>query len=194
MSRILNAARVALGWSVVSCGAVVFFAALGARMVREYGEPGDWDHTIATDGTRLWQVWALLCVFGTGAVLIANAWSDRPHWWLLAPPITGFVLVALHTRAWHDRLLAEQAGPRTYIAQIPVRPPTGPAFDEHGFPLTLEPVTRIYGMQIPGGMEIVITASAIAAGLTIILMLLYVIEDFTAGRRWFPEQGAASIS
>lgn len=176
MVRLLDLARLVVGWSIVLVGMVIVVTAQGARCVRQYGEPGKWGTTTATDGLRHWQAWALLCVLGTGVVLIAVLWADRPRWWLLPISIAGFVFVAANANAWHDRLLAEQAGPRTYLSEVPIRPPSGPIVDERGFPLHFESVKRVYEMRIPGGIEVVMVASFVAAGLTTALMLLFVLE------------------
>lgn len=183
MLRLLYLVRVVLGWSIVLVGVVIVMTAVGARVVRQYGEPGQWGNTTATDGLRQWQAWALLCVLGTGLLLIAVVWPNRPRWWLLPVSIAGFVFVAVNANAWHDRLLAEQAAPRTYVAEVPVRPATGPIVDERGFPLHFESVTRVYEVRIPGGIEMVMVASAIAAGLITVLMMLFVVEEALRRRR-----------
>lgn len=183
MLRLLDLARIVIGWSIVLVGVVIVVTSAGARVVRQYGEHGNWGNTTATDGIRQWQAWALLCVLGTGFLMIAVLWGNRPRWWLLPIAVAGFVFVAVNANAWHDRLLAEQAGPRSYVAEVPVRPPTGPTLDERGFPLHLESVTRVYEVRIPGGIEVVMVASAIAAGLITVLMLLFVVEEALRRRR-----------
>jgi len=183
MLRLLDLIRVVLGWAIVLVGMMIVVTAAGARVVRQYGEYGNWGNTTATDGIRQWQAWALLCVMVTGVVLIAVLWADRPRWWLLPISIAGFVLVALNVNAWHDRLLAEQAGPRTYVTDVRVRPASGPIVDERGFPLHFEAVTRVYEMRIPGEIEVVVVSSFAAAGLISILMLLFIAEDLLRRRQ-----------
>ncbi len=187
MLRLLDLIRVVLGWAIVLVGMVIVVTAAGARVVRQYGEHGNWGNTTATDGIRQWQAWTLLCVLGTGLLLIAVLWADRPRWWLLPISIAGFVLVALNVNAWHDRLLAEQAGPRTYVTDVPTRPPIGPIVDERGFPLHFESVTRVYEMRIPGEIEVVMVSSVVAAGLISMLMLLFIAEDLLRHRQPRPE-------
>ena len=183
MPRLLNLVRVVLVWAIVLSGVVIIVAAVGARVVRQYGEHGDWGNTTATDGLQPWQAWALLCVLGTGVLVIAALWGNRPRWWLLPIAVAGFVLLAVNANVWHDRLLAEQSGPRTYVAEIPVRSPAGPALDERGFPLHYESVERVYEMRVPAGIEAVMVSSFAAAGLVSLLMLLVIADDLLRRRR-----------
>ena len=183
-TRILELIRIVLGWSIVLVGLVIFVTAfIGARAVRQYGEMGQWGATTATDGLRWFQGWALLCVLGTGAVLIAAVLPRGPRWWLLPLPIAGFLFVASNTSDWQRRLLAEQANPRTYSTQIPVRATDGgPTLDAMGHPLHFETVTRTYDLHIPGGLDVMIFGSLIAAGLLALLMVVWLIEDVSRRR------------
>ena len=193
MPRLLNLVRVVLVWAIVLSGVVVIVAAVGARVVRQYGEHGDWGNTTATDGLRPWQAWALLCVLGTGVLVIAALWGNRPRWWLLPIAVAGFVLVAVNANGWHDRLLAEHSGPRTYLVEIPVRPPVGPTQDERGFPLHFESVERVYEMRIPAGIAVVMVSSFVA-GLISLLMLLVIADDLLRRRRPEPEPIVVAVS
>lgn len=182
--RVLDLVRIVLGWSIMLVGAAIVVTAFGARTVRQYGEMGQWGATTATDGIRWFQGWALLCVLGTGIALIAALWGERPRWWLLAMPIGGFLLVARNTDAWHQTLRDEQAGPRTYPAEIPVRAPDGgPTLDAMGRPLHFEIVTRTYEIRIPGELDVLILGSLVAAALVALLMALGLVEAWGARRQ-----------
>ncbi len=181
--RILGLVAAVLGWSIVFVGAVIAVTAVGARTVRQYGEPGQWGATIATDGIRWFQGVTLLCVLGTGMVLIAAALADLPRWWLLPLPIAGLLFVAGNTSNWKRDLLDEGAGPRSYPAEIPVRASDGgPTLDAMGRPLHFETVTRSYEINIPEGLDVMIVGSVIVAGLIALLMVLWLIEHVSRRR------------
>lgn len=183
MWRLIDVIRVSLGWSIVLVGLVIIVTALGARTVRQYGEPGDWNATTATDGLRNWQGLVLLAVLLTWVVLIVVLVAERPRWWLLLAPIGGFLWAAVSTDAHRQGLLAEQAGPRTYQTDIPIKPPSGPIVGEDGFPLHFQTAVRVYDLRIPAGVELVADGCLAMAGLALLLMLIWLAEDVVRRRQ-----------
>lgn len=182
MGRLLDVIRIVLGWSIVLVGALIVVAAFSSRVVRQYGERGDWGATTATDGLRNWQGWVFLAVLLTWVVLVVLIVSERQRLWLLLVPIGGFVWAAESTRAHFHSLLAERAGPRTYLAEVPVKPPFGPIVDERGFPLFYDSVVRVYDVRIPAGIEFVAVGCLAMAGLTALLLIVWGGEDLVQRR------------
>lgn len=182
MERIFGRTRVLLGWALIATSLVVLAVALGARTVRQYGERGDWGATTATDGLRNWQGWVFLAVLLTWVVLVVLIVSARQRLWLLLAPIAGLVWAAESTRAHFHSLLAERAGPRTYPAEVPVKPPFGPIVDERGFPLFYDSVVRVYDVRIPAGIEFVAVGCLAMAGLTALLLIVWCGEDLIQRR------------
>lgn len=191
MIRLLDLTRLAAGWSLVLTTLVIGLAAFRARTVRVYGETGQWGTTTATDGFRHWQGWVFLCVLVTWVILLVIVWSERERWWSLLVPSVGFVLVALNTNVYLRRLLVERAGPRTYEAQVPIKPPSGPILDERGYPLLFQTMTRVYDIRIPDGIEVVVAGSLVAAGLSTLVLLLWALDALL---RRSPRKPAAAMA
>ena len=176
--RWLDRTRLLAGWALVLTSLVIAPVAVNARVVRQYGEPGDWGATTATDGLRNWQGWVLLAWVVLGAIVM----SERRRWWLLLVPIAGFFWAAINTDAHLDRLLAKQAGPRTYHAEIPIRPPSGPILREDGFPLHFQSGVRVYDLRIPTGIELVAVGCLLLAALSALLLVGGVAEELIRRR------------
>lgn len=195
MLRGLEPMRVVITLTLVLTTLFIVVLAFTARTVRQYGDAGQWGATTATDGIRWWQGWALLCILATWVVLLLVAWLPRPRWWLLLLPVFGFVAVASNAAAFRRRLLDEDAGPRTYEAQVPLQLPPLRPFERRQSPVEyeVEAVTRVYDLRIPSGIEAAIVGCWVAIGLLTLLMILGILEDSIRRARRADGQAAATM-